>query len=96
MTDEKTSKESIQRLKILEEHQDGFIIAEKDLINRGEGDIIGRNQSGTKFRKIACLNQHASELEKAINDLKKFENESPDSFLELLTRPPKSAVEITS
>ena len=54
LTDEETSKESIHRLKILEEYQDGFIIAEKDLINRGEGDIIGRNQSGTKFRKIAA------------------------------------------
>ena len=40
-----------QRLKILEETNDGFKIAEADLKLRGPGELLGREQSGVpKFR----------------------------------------------
>ncbi|MGA2853565.1 MAG: ATP-dependent DNA helicase RecG [Verrucomicrobiota bacterium] len=45
------SDEARQRLKILEETNDGFKIAEADLKLRGPGELLGREQSGApKFR----------------------------------------------
>ena len=45
----------IERLKVLEESNDGFYIAEKDLELRGEGDLFGIRQSGAKIFKMANL-----------------------------------------
>jgi ATP-dependent DNA helicase RecG len=45
------SPEARERLKILEETNDGFKIAEADLKLRGPGELLGREQSGVpKFR----------------------------------------------
>ena len=49
------SDKEIERLKVLEESNDGFYIAEKDLELRGEGDLFGTLQSGVKTFKIADL-----------------------------------------
>jgi len=40
------NRESMERLKILEETQDGFLISEQDLKDRGPGDFLGTEQSG--------------------------------------------------
>jgi ATP-dependent DNA helicase RecG len=40
------SKEARQRLKVLEETNDGFRIAEEDLKLRGPGELLGQQQSG--------------------------------------------------
>lgn len=42
----KGDKESKERLHILEETHDGFLIAEEDLRRRGPGDVLGQAQSG--------------------------------------------------
>jgi ATP-dependent DNA helicase RecG len=47
------SKNAIQRIKILKSSDDGFFIAEEDMRLRGYGDIIGFQQSGIKYFKIA-------------------------------------------
>src|SRR5206468_1804022 len=45
------SKESQQRLRVLEESSDGFRIAEADLQIRGAGELLGQQQSGApRFR----------------------------------------------
>ena len=47
------SDQAIQRLKIMKETQDGFEIAEKDMILRGSGDLLGTMQSGHKIFKLS-------------------------------------------
>ena len=44
-----------ERLKILEESNDGFYISEKDFQLRGTGDLFGVKQSGDMNFKIANL-----------------------------------------
>lgn len=46
-----------ERLKVLEESNDGFYISEQDFKLRGGGDIFGIRQSGEQSFKIANLNR---------------------------------------
>ena len=41
-----TSKETMERLQILENSNDGFYVAKQDLQLRGPGDLFGIRQSG--------------------------------------------------
>ena len=50
-----TTPESEQRLKIMEETNDGFRIAEEDLRIRGPGEFLGTRQSGLPEFKVANL-----------------------------------------
>ena len=74
------SKNSIQRIKILKKSSDGFFIAEEDMKMRGFGDIIGYQQSGEKFFKIADPIKHNDLFVYAENYLKKIENKNLDKF----------------
>ncbi len=51
----KASREARERLKIMCDNTDGFIIAEKDLEIRGPGDIDGTRQSGALNFKLANI-----------------------------------------
>ena len=46
---------SIDRLKLVENNSDGFVLAEEDLINRGPGDFFGDKQTGTVIFKMADI-----------------------------------------
>ncbi len=74
------SKNSVQRIKILKESSDGFFIAEEDMKMRGFGDIIGYQQSGEKFFKIADPINHKDLFIYAETYLKQIENEKLDKF----------------
>lgn len=54
VADEGTS-EAEQRLQALEQTNDGFILAEKDLELRGPGEFFGRRQSGLPELQLASL-----------------------------------------
>lgn len=74
IVEKEISKESMNRLQVIEEYSNGFKIAEQDLLHRGEGDLVGVNQSGEKSRKVADIAKHGDLLEESINiiaDLKK-------------------------
>lgn len=51
------STAAIKRLKVLEETEDGFEIAKKDLLFRGEGDLYGTEQSGTLDGKRLLIDE---------------------------------------
>ncbi len=66
-----------ERLNIMRDTEDGFIIAEKDLELRGGGDILGTKQSGMTEFKIADLAAHGDLLATARDDAKLIINKDP-------------------
>lgn len=59
------SRETKERLEILERSNDGFLVAEEDLKLRGPGDLFGIRQSGDLDFKLADIYQDAALLKKA-------------------------------
>lgn len=57
---------SKKRLNVIRHSQDGFFIAEQDLIIRGPGDVLGDRQSGNVNFKIADLMRDQDMLDEAI------------------------------
>ncbi len=67
-----------ERLSIMRETEDGFVIAEKDLELRGSGDILGVRQSGLAEFKLANLALHADLLATARDDARLIIEKDPD------------------
>lgn len=59
------SEEARDRVKIMEESTDGFVIAERDLEIRGPGEFLGARQSGLPGFKLANLVRDARILQMA-------------------------------
>ena len=59
----------IERLKVLEESNDGFYISEKDFELRGEGDLFGERQSGDMVFKIANIKRDFKIMLKVKEDI---------------------------
>ncbi|KAB8138700.1 ATP-dependent DNA helicase RecG [Gracilibacillus oryzae] len=57
-----------ERMRIMTETTDGFVLAEKDLELRGPGDVFGVKQSGVPEFKVADLVHDYRALETARND----------------------------
>ncbi len=51
------SREGKERLRIMEQTNDGFQIAEADLQLRGPGELLGRDQSGVPHFRFGDLSQ---------------------------------------
>ncbi len=67
-----------QRLEVLRETEDGFVIAETDLKMRGTGDLIGTAQSGIPRFRVADLERQAGLMAVAQSDARKLLNDDPD------------------
>ncbi len=61
-----------ERLKILEQSNDGFYISEKDFEMRGSGDLFGTRQSGDMSFKIANIKTNIKILQKCKEDSEEF------------------------
>jgi ATP-dependent DNA helicase RecG len=57
-----------ERMRIMTETNDGFVLSEKDLELRGPGDFFGRKQSGMPEFKVADMVHDYRALETARND----------------------------
>lgn len=67
-----------ERLKILRETEDGFLIAEKDLQLRGSGEVLGTKQSGLAEFRLADLGAHSDLLISARQDAALILDKDPD------------------
>ena len=75
------SDSDTERLKVLEESNDGFYISEQDFKLRGSGDVFGVKQSGEQTFKIANLNRDYKILVKCKEDAKDFlKNNNIDDY----------------
>ncbi|MBF2088219.1 MAG: ATP-dependent DNA helicase RecG [Synechococcales cyanobacterium K44_A2020_017] len=66
-----------QRLKVLEQSQDGFFIAEMDMRFRGPGQVLGKRQSGLPDFALASLVDDQDVLEVARNAAKTLMEQDP-------------------
>ncbi|WP_269084942.1 helicase-related protein, partial [Sulfitobacter sp. HI0076] len=66
-----------QRLEVLRESEDGFVIAETDLKMRGTGDLIGTAQSGVPRFRVADLERQAGLMAVAQSDARKLLVDDP-------------------
>lgn len=76
------SQTAIERLKVLREHSDGFLIAREDLRQRGPGDIVGKRQHGMPKYRFADLDDDPRLLETAKDVALRLLGEHPDNAYE--------------
>lgn len=67
-----------ERLKVMRETEDGFLIAEADLKLRGAGEVLGSRQSGLQEFQMADLSVHSDLLWTATQDAKTILAVDPD------------------
>tara|TARA_B100001121_G_scaffold310292_1_gene340505 strand:+ start:22916 stop:25006 length:2091 start_codon:yes stop_codon:yes gene_type:complete len=66
-----------QRIDVMRKTDDGFEIAEKDLILRGPGEVLGTKQSGLPDFKLVNLDEHMHLIELANKETKIIEKNDP-------------------
>ena len=67
-----------QRLRALQDHADGFELAEIDLRLRGEGELVGTRQHGLAQFRVAELPRDAELLERARGHAERILASDPD------------------
>ncbi|MGB4058529.1 MAG: ATP-dependent DNA helicase RecG, partial [Alphaproteobacteria bacterium] len=67
-----------ERLSIMRQTEDGFLISEKDLELRGAGDVLGVRQSGMPVFRLADLAVHGDLLAAARDDVKLILSKDPE------------------
>lgn len=74
---ERLSEVAQQRLRAIRETNDGFKIAEEDLVLRGAGDVLGTRQSGMPHFHFADLALHRDLVFMARDDVKLLLHDDP-------------------
>lgn len=69
---ETDNKETLKKLKILVNNNDGFYISKKDMELRGPGELLGVKQHGLPELKIADILKDEMLLKKVMNDVKAY------------------------
>jgi ATP-dependent DNA helicase RecG len=75
------SEEAKARLEIMNKSNDGFLIAEEDLKQRGPGDLFGIRQSGELAFSVADIYQDAALIKEAAQYVDRLLSEDPDLVL---------------
>ena len=75
-----------QRLGILRDSNDGFVIAEQDLLLRGPGEVMGTRQTGQVTFKIADLARDAEILDNIPKVANFMFAEQPEAVAPLIER----------
>lgn len=73
------SNQYCERLKVMEESNDGFYISEKDFELRGEGDLFGTRQSGDMVFKLGDIRRDFKILTQCKTDASKFIGDNIDN-----------------
>ena len=81
MTGNKLGHDSKERIQVMVQTNDGFVISEKDMELRGPGDIEGTRQSGLLDLKLADIVADRAILEAARACAEKILQEDPDLTL---------------
>ncbi len=68
----------LERMRVMAETNDGFVIAEKDLELRGPGEVLGLRQHGLPEFKLADLMKHREVLLLAKEDVEEILNENEE------------------
>ncbi len=77
-TDGEDSPQENERLKVFEQTEDGFDLAEADFSLRGPGDLLGKKQSGLPPMRIADLNRDIEILVAARSLAQQMIDEDPE------------------
>ncbi len=68
-----------ERLRVIFENSDGFVIAQHDLKLRGPGELLGARQSGVPMLRFADLEQDADLLDSARDCAERLLRDFPDA-----------------
>jgi ATP-dependent DNA helicase RecG len=80
------SQNGQERLRILRESNDGFVIAEKDLEIRGPGELLGTKQTGDMGFRVAKLERDDHLLNQAHHVAQQILKDYPENAIALLKR----------
>ena len=76
--DPKIGEIARERITVMRETNNGFLISEKDLKLRGAGEILGTRQSGGQMFKILDINIHENLIKIANKNAKMIINKNPN------------------
>jgi ATP-dependent DNA helicase RecG len=85
------SNHASQRLGVLRETNDGFVVAQKDLELRGPGEVLGKRQTGLMQFRVADLMRDAHllpEVQRLASRILKEHPDLPDAIINRWIGPP--------
>jgi len=80
------SQHAKQRLKVMRDTNDGFVIAQRDLEIRGPGELLGTRQTGMEQFHIADLQRDQDLLPEVIKTANELVNSKPDNVDAIIQR----------
>lgn len=80
------SRQSRERLQVMRDSNDGFVIAEKDLQLRGPGEVLGTRQTGLAQFRVADLERDRDLLVAVRTAAQELMHQSPEAVEPLVNR----------